>query len=127
MCVCVYMVYVSVCNDNVLCIEFYIITRRTMKLLTIYLVVFVLIMVKSKQIYDFKKSYVTQLTDFNFKDQVNKIRKNPNSVSIVPFYKEDDGQSVNLVPEIDEWNNEYDGVFRVGASDCETYPSICAN
>lgn len=41
----------------------------------------------SKPIYDFKKSYVTQLTSFNFKDQVTKIRQNTNYVSIVHFYK----------------------------------------
>jgi len=41
----------------------------------------------SKPIYDFKTSYVTQLTDFNFKDQVTKIRQNTNYVSVVQFYK----------------------------------------
>jgi len=46
------------------------------------------ILVTSKPIYDFKKSYVTQLTPINFKDQVTKIRQNTNYVSIVHFYKE---------------------------------------
>lgn len=40
-----------------------------------------------KPIYDFKKSYVTQLTNFNFKDQVTKIRQNTNYVAVVQFYK----------------------------------------
>lgn len=40
-----------------------------------------------KTVYDFKTSYVTTLTDFNFKDQVTKIRQNTNYVSIVQFYK----------------------------------------
>lgn len=47
----------------------------------------------SKPIYNFKTSYVTQLTDFNFKDQVTKIRQNTNYVALVQFYKYDDGKS----------------------------------
>ena len=42
-----------------------------------------------KPVYNHKTSYVTQLTDFNFKDQVTKIRQNTNYVSIVQFYKYD--------------------------------------
>jgi|GWRWMinimDraft_6_1066014.scaffolds.fasta_scaffold53700_1 type II secretory pathway component PulC len=41
----------------------------------------------AKPIYDFKTSYVTQLTNFNFKDQVTKIRQNTNYVAVVQFYK----------------------------------------
>lgn len=47
------------------------------------------LLVSSKPVYDFKTSYVTQLTDFNFKDQVTKIRQNTNYVAIVQFYKYD--------------------------------------
>ena len=49
--------------------------------------VLLVIVVTGKPIYDFKTSYVTQLTDFNFKDQVTKIRQNTNYVSLVQFYK----------------------------------------
>lgn len=42
---------------------------------------------QAKAIYDFKTSYVTQLTNFNFKDQVTKIRQNTNYVAVVQFYK----------------------------------------
>lgn len=45
------------------------------------------ILAMNKPIYDFKTSYVTQLTDFNFKDQVTKIRQNTNYVALVQFYK----------------------------------------
>ena len=55
---------------------------------TLLLVVLVLIAgTTAKAIYNFKTSYVTQLTDFNFKDQVTKIRQNTNYVAIVHFYK----------------------------------------
>jgi hypothetical protein len=47
----------------------------------------VVILAAAKPIYDFKTSYVTQLTDFNFKDQVTKIRQNTNYVALVQFYK----------------------------------------
>ena len=49
--------------------------------------VLLLILANSKPIYDFKSSYVTQLTNFNFKDQVTKIRQNTNYVAVVQFYK----------------------------------------
>lgn len=42
---------------------------------------------QGKPIYDFKSSYVTQLTNLNFKDQVTKIRQNTNYVAVVQFYK----------------------------------------
>lgn len=57
------------------------------------LVVFVMVMALTaipsvaKPIYNFKTSYVTQLTNFNFKDQVTKIRQNTNYVAITHFYK----------------------------------------
>jgi len=41
----------------------------------------------AKAIYDFKTSYITTLTSFNFKDQVTKIRQNTNYVAIVHYYK----------------------------------------
>jgi hypothetical protein len=48
-----------------------------------------LCLVDSKPVYNHKTSYVTQLTNFNFKDQVTKIRQNTNYVSVVQFYKFD--------------------------------------
>lgn len=57
------------------------------KVLILVLVVLALWTAESKPIYDFKKSYVSQLTTINFKDQVEKIRQNTNYVSIVHYYK----------------------------------------
>lgn len=45
------------------------------------------VLAAGKAIYDFRSSYVTQLTNFNFKDQVTKIRQNTNYVAVVQFYK----------------------------------------
>lgn len=57
------------------------------KILISVLVFLLLSLAHAKPIYDFKTSYITQLNDFNFKDQVTKIRQNTNYVSIVQFYK----------------------------------------
>lgn len=38
-------------------------------------------------IYNFKKSYIMNLTPLNFEDQVSKYRHNTHYVSIVQFYK----------------------------------------
>lgn len=53
----------------------------------VLLLLTLLILVSGKAIYDFRSSYVTQLTNFNFKDQVTKIRQNTNYVAVVQFYK----------------------------------------
>jgi hypothetical protein len=41
----------------------------------------------AKPVYDHSKSNVMPLTNFNFNDQINKIRQTTNHVSIVHFYK----------------------------------------
>lgn len=92
-----------------------------------------LLITDSKPIYNFKKSYVTQLTSFNYNNQVQKIRQNTKYVTIVHFYKYDgtfltyllDGKSLKLVEDIDKWTDQYNGVFRIGAVDCDEYPQIC--
>ena len=50
----------------------------------------------SKPVYNHKTSYVTQLTDFNFRDQITKIRQNTNYVGIVHFYKFNGNLSINV-------------------------------
>lgn len=62
-------------------------TRMKTKILILVLVLSLIQLAHSKPVYDFKTSYITQLTDFNFKDQVTKIRQNTNYVSLVQFYK----------------------------------------
>ena len=56
---------------------------------TLLLALILAALASAKPVYDFKTSYVTQLTNFNFKDQVTKIRQNTNYVAIVHFYKFD--------------------------------------
>ena len=62
-------------------------TRMKAKILIPVLVLLLVSLAHAKPIYDFKTSYITQLTDFNFKDQVTKIRQNTNYVTLVQFYK----------------------------------------
>lgn len=71
----------------------------------LYLLPLLLILNSAKPIYNFKTSYVTQLTNFNFKDQVTKIRQNTNYVAVVHFYKYNDGVSEGLVESVDSWVN----------------------
>lgn len=65
----------------------------TAKILTLTVLLALTMVALSKPVYDHKTSYVTQLTDFNFKDQVTKIRQNTNYVSLVQFYKYDGNTS----------------------------------
>lgn len=66
----------------------------------------------SKPIYNFKTSFLTNLTPLNFADQVSKYRQNTHYVSVVHFFQSSgnlphylDGQSEAFVPEMDKWNN----------------------
>ena len=65
-------------------------SKQTVTLSLPFLLMAVLLvsLTHSASIYNTKKSYVTQLTNFNFENQVSKIRQNTNQVSIVHFYKE---------------------------------------
>lgn len=65
------------------------------------LVLILAVLAISKPIYDFKTSYVTQLTDFNFKDQVTKIRQNTNYVALVQFYKYNG--NLDLIKMVNHW------------------------
>jgi len=65
------------------------------------------------------------LTNFNFNDQISKIRQTTNYVSLVHFYKYTDGKSLEFAPAFDSWTNEYRGVFRICAVDCDTYADLC--
>lgn len=58
-----------------------------MKILSQIIFVLVVSLSISKPIYDFKKSYVLNLTPINYADQVTKYRQNTNYVSVVQFYK----------------------------------------
>ena len=67
------------------------------------LVLILTVLAISKPIYDFKTSYVTQLTDFNFKDQVTKIRQNTNYVALVQFYKYNG--NLDLIKMVNHWTS----------------------
>ena len=36
-----------------------------------------------------------------------------------------DVKSAAFVPEMDKWTNQFRGVFRIGAVDCDEYPALC--
>lgn len=73
-------------------------------ILSLLLALFCLVaVVRGKAIYDFRSSYVTQLTNFNFKDQVTKIRQNTNYVAVVQFYKH--GGSDQAMQTANPWDS----------------------
>lgn len=75
-----------------------------MKSLTIFLTLIQLLV--GKLIYDFKKSYVINLTPNNYVDQISKYRQNTNYVSIVQFYKYS-GIKISLILQIVNHYNLY--------------------
>lgn len=79
----------------------------------------------AKPVYEHSKSNIMPLTNFNFNDQISKIRQTTNYVSLVHFYKHADGKSLQFAPEFDSWTNEYRGVFRICAVDCDSYADLC--
>ena len=83
--------------------------NRSLMILAVMLVLVGLAV--TKPVYDFKTSYVTQLTDFNFKDQVTKIRQNTNYVAIVQFYKYDGTLFIYLRRQVSRLRHQ---VRRVG-------------
>lgn len=89
------------------------------------LVVTFLAVALAKPVYEHSKSNVMPLTNFNFNDQISKIRQTTNYVSIVHFYKHADGKSLAFAPDFDKWTDEYRGVFRICAVDCDTYAELC--
>jgi hypothetical protein len=60
----------------------------------ILLVICLGIFVSTKPIFDFSKSYVLRLTDFNINDQIHKIRRSTNQVSVILFYQHDGNNNV---------------------------------
>jgi hypothetical protein len=36
-----------------------------------------------------------------------------------------DVKSLKFAPEFDKWTNEFRGVFKIGAVDCDTYADLC--
>jgi thioredoxin-like negative regulator of GroEL len=95
------------------------------KILTLLAALAIVTLVQGADIYNYKKSYITPLTQLNFKNQVSKIRETTNMVSIVHFYKENDGKSRNFASEFDEFTNEYRGAFRIGAVNCDADTIVC--
>jgi hypothetical protein len=90
----------------------------------IVLLIALVALAASKPVYNHKTSYVTQLTDFNFKDQVTKIRQNTNYVAIVHFYKYDGKtmsmQTASRWPLLPNWTSGSTSIMASSASEAST-------
>ena len=61
----------------------------------VLLVLLLIAQTYSKPIFDYSKSNVLRLTDFNINDQIHKIRRSTNQVSVVLFYQYE-GKNKNM-------------------------------
>jgi len=68
---------------------------------------------------------VRRITQLNFDKTISKIRLTTNQVSVVLFYKNEDGLTKQFIQEYDDLTNEYRGVFNLGACDCVEDSSVC--
>lgn len=68
-----------------------------------------------------------QLQGPDYQDQAeHQLRRHRSLLQIWRYWvAKVDGKSQEFAKEFDEWVNQYNGVFRVGAVDCDEYPKIC--
>lgn len=78
----------------------------------------------SLSLYDNNLSNVVNLNPKNFGDQIIQNRSK-NIVSIVHFYKLDDGKSRGMKLTYEKFAEENDGLFKVTAMNCKEFQDIC--
>lgn len=76
-------------------------------------------------IYKNNKSNVININQKNFDTQITHNRMK-NVISFIHFYKKSDGKSVQLKDEIEKLSNDYDGMFKIGAIDCDDHSELCS-
>jgi len=79
---------------------------------------------KETSIYDDKVSLVTNLNAKNFNSQITSNRSK-NLISIVHYYKPNDGKSRDFGKEYDKFATEFDGMFKVAAMNCVEFKDVC--
>lgn len=78
---------------------------------------------KNTALYDPSKSAVYLLNKENFDKQITKHRNK--LVSVIHFYKHDDGESKTFSTEYEKFGAEMQGVFKIGAIDCYKEWELC--
>lgn len=79
---------------------------------------------KSATLYDNNNSNVVNLNPKNFETQIT-LNRSKNIVSVVHFYKLDDGKSRGFKLELEKLAADYDLMFKVGAVNCKEFNDIC--
>lgn len=74
--------------------------------------------------YDPQKTNVVNLNPKNFDTQITQNRSK-SVVSFIHFYTKNDGKSNTLKNEIAKMSNEYDGMFKFAALDCNEFKELC--
>jgi len=79
---------------------------------------------KETSIYDDKISLVNNLNPKNFNSQIT-VNRSKNLISIVHYYKPNDGKSKDLVKEFDKFATDFDGMFKIAAMNCVEFKDMC--
>ncbi len=98
-------------------------SKSTIKF-TLVLVFLILSSTIQAHLYDNNNSNVVNLNPKNFDTQIT-LNRSKNIVSIVHFYKLDDGKSRGLKLEFEKLAQDYDLMFKVGAINCRDFKDIC--
>jgi thiol-disulfide isomerase/thioredoxin len=100
----------------------YYMSNRTFLAILVFLITFQSIV--PLNLYDNNVSNVVNLNPKNFGDQIIQNRSK-NIISIVHFYKLDDGKSRGIKLVFEKFAEENDGLFKVAAINCKEFTDIC--
>jgi hypothetical protein len=90
----------------------------------VYTIIIILALSNSKELYDSNNSNVINLNKKNFDTQITSNRSKK-IVSIVHYYTFDDSKSTGYKIEFEKLANDHDGMFKVGAMNCQEFRDIC--
>ena len=90
----------------------------------IFVIISFLGAISAMSLYDNNLSNVVNLNPKNFGDQIIQNRSK-NIISIVHFYKLDDGKSRGIKLVYEKFAEETDGLFKVTALNCKEFTDIC--
>lgn len=93
-------------------------------LLVVSVFLFAISSTLSLNLYDNNVSNVVNLNPKNFNDQIIQNRSK-NVISIIHFYKLDDGKSRGHKLVYEKFAEENDGLFKVTAINCKEFADIC--
>jgi len=92
-----------------------------------FLICVTLLVIQAKpnlNLYELNNSNVINLNPKNFDSQITANRAK-SIVSIVHYYKLSDEKSKELKTPLEKFASDFDGMFKVGAINCQQFAEIC--